>query len=350
MKHFLLLLLSLLTFQVFAQIGGDNIYEFVNLPQSSRVTALGGQLITIKDDDVALAYSNPAVTNASMHGQLSFNYNFHLANIGSGYAAYGHHIQKWNTTFHGGVQYVNYGTFDAADTKGNITGTFKAAEYAVTLGAARQLYERMSVGANLKFISSQLEAYNSVGLVTDFAAIYQDTSSRFSAALVFKNVGTQLTTYSPDNQESIPFDVQLGISKKLRHLPFRISVTAHNLHRWNILYDDPNAEQATIFIGETQSNENQIGLWVDNFFRHLVFSGEFLLGAKENFRLRVGYNHLRRQELTVPGLRSVAGFSFGLGLKIKRFRIDFGRGFYHLAGGNTHLSLSTNLSEFTKKR
>ena len=333
-----------------AQIGGDNVYEFINLPQSARVTALGGSLIAVHDDDVALAYGNPAVLNQDMHQQLNFNYNFLVADIRNGYASYGHYIDKWKTTVHGGVQYINYGDFKAANENGIITGTFAATEYAFTIGAGRELNERISVGTNLKFVSSQLEAYSSVGLAADAAVLYRDTASRFNASLVFKNIGGQFTNYNQGNTEPIPFDVQLGISKKLKHLPFRISLTAHNLQRWNILYDDPNQEQATIFTGDTQTEDNKVGLWVDNLFRHLIFSGEFLFGKKENLRLRFAYNHLLRSELSVTDLRSVAGFSFGFGLKIKRFRVDYGRQFYHLAGGGSHLSISTPLTRFKGKK
>ncbi len=333
-----------------AQVGGDNVYEFINLPSSARISALGGNLITVSDDDVALAFNNPAALNPSMHQQLSFNYNFHLTGISNGYAAYGHHINKWETTLHGGIQYLNYGTFDATDERGNIIGSFKAAEYAITLGAGYRLYEKLSLGANVKVITSQFETYNSTGLVSDFAAMYNDTSGRFNATLLFKNVGTQLSTYRTDNKEPIPFDVQLGVSQRLKHLPLRFSLIAHNLQRWNIIYDDPDAEEATLFIGETQNTENEFGMWVDNLFRHVIFNGEFLFGARENFRLRFGYNHFRKRELSVRNLRSLAGFSFGVGLKIKKFRIEFGKEIYHLAGGTNHLSISTNLGEFGKIR
>ncbi len=331
-------------------VGGRHVYEFLDAPSSARITALGGNLITVQDDDIALAYANPAALNEQMHQQLSFNYNFHLADIHNGYVGYGHHIEKWKTTIHGGVQYINYGEFEETNALGDIIGTFEAAEYAFTIGAGRKLYDKMTLGANFKFVSSNLESYSSIGLAADASAMYRDTASRFTATLVFRNIGGQFTNYRQDNREPIPFDIQFGVSKKLKHLPFRLSIIAHNLQRWNILYDDPNLEQTTIFTGDNISTENQFGDWVDNLFRHVIFNGEFLLGKKENLRLRVGYNHLRRQELTVAGLRSTAGFSFGFGIKIKTFRLDYGSGSYHLAGGTSHLTISTPLSFFSSRK
>lgn len=348
MNRFLLAIVFalLLPFSIFAQLGGTNVYEFLNLPPSARVSALGGNLITVADDDVNLAYMNPAALNREMHEQIAFSHNFYLADINNGYFSYGHFIEPWDMTIHGGIQYVSYGEFDWTDELGNINGTFNAAEYALVLGAGKQLSEKYSVGANLKAISSQFESYNSFGATVDAALMYRDTASNFSLSLVLRNMGTQFTTYREDNFEPIPFDMQIGISKRLRYLPFRFSIIYHHVHQWNILYDDPNSEEPTLFLGDAPAEQSETSIFFDNLFRHFIFNGEFLFGKKENFRLRVGYNHFMRKELSVEDFRSLAGFSFGLGLKINRFRIDYGRSNFHLAGGTNHISISTNFREF----
>ncbi|MCB0703753.1 MAG: type IX secretion system protein PorQ [Saprospiraceae bacterium] len=349
MKNALLLLTFLLSGgQLLAQIGGDAVYQFLELPQSARVSALGGVLITVLDDDVSLAMSNPAVANAGMHQQLSFNHNFHLGGIQNGYAAFGWYVPKWDATLHGGMQYVAYGTFDETDVYGDVIGEFKAADYALTIGAGKSVYERLSVGANIRVINSQYANYDSWGLGFDMAAIFHDTASRINVSLVARNAGWQLNTYTADNREPMPFDLQLGISKQLAHLPFRFSVVYHHLDQWNILYDDPNQVEDFLFFGEEPTKSGNPA--IDNLFRHFIFSGEFLLGAKENLHLRVGYDHQRKKELSVNNYRSLAGFSLGLGMKISKFRIDYGHAFYHLAGGINHVSISTNLRAFGTKR
>lgn len=329
-------------------IGGDNVYEFLNAPPSARVTALGGTLISVRDDDASLAHENPAVLNKAMHNQLSVNHVFHVLDIQNGYAAYAHHLEKLDVTAHAGMQYMSYGDFDATDEAGNILGTFKANEYAFTIGAAKQLYEKLAIGANLKLVSSQLEDYNSVGLAADIGAYYQDTSGLFSAALVLKNVGVQLTKYD-DVREDLPYDMQIAISQELRHLPFRFTLTYHNLHRWNILYDDPdNEEDVLLLTDSTSQTDNNFGRFADNFFRHMNFSGEFLLGKKQNLRIRIGYSHQQRKELTVESFRSLTGFSAGIGIKVSKFRVSFGHSFTHLAGGTNHISIATDLGSFRR--
>jgi hypothetical protein len=217
------------------------------------------------------------------------------------------------------------------------------------MGAGKQLYKNLSVGANLKVINSQLESYTSYGIATDVGAYYSDLTGRFGATLVFKNMGVQLSAYEGENREALPFDIQLGISQRLKHLPFRFSIIGHNLHRWNITYDDPNTVESVFLIGDgAQNNGTPFKDFADNFFRHVIFNGEFLFGKGEIMRLRFGYNHMVRKELSVTNFRSRSGFSFGVGIKIKRFRIDYGRGVYHFAGGLNHLSVSTNLKEFRR--
>lgn len=330
----------------FAQLGGLNTYEFVNLSTSARISALGNNLITVRDDDVTLAPANPALANPGMHQQVAFNHSFLAGGIQFGNVGYGHHINKWNTTFHGGVQYINYGEFDRTNILGETEGTFKGAEYAITIGGARQVAERLVVGTNIKYITSQLEGYNSMGVMADVSAMYFDTASNFTFTIVARNMGSQITTYREDNFEPLPFEIQLGLSKRLKYLPFRFSIIYHHLDRWNILYDDPNAEESTIFLGEEPTERSKSSIWLDNFARHFIFNGEFLFGKKENFRLRVGYNHFRRKELSVDNFRSLAGFSAGIGIKINRFRIDYGYNSYHLGGGINHIGISTNIQEF----
>lgn len=351
MKRHLLLTYFLFTgLYLSAQIGGTKVYEFLDMPQSARITALGGYLFSVADEDVNLAYSNPAALNPMMSGNVSFSHNFQLSDLNNGHVAYAKYVEKWDMTLHGNVQYMGYGDFDATDEFGNINGQFQAKEYAITVGAGHQLYEKLSVGVNLRLISSRFESYNSLGWTGDLAAMYQDTASRFSAALVFKNIGSQFTPYTEGRFESVPYNAHFSVTKRLRYLPLRFSLIYSNLNRWNVLYDDPNAENDFLFLGNEESTENKFGTWTDNFARHLTFNTELLLGQNDGFKIRFGYNHLRKKELSVDNFRSLTGFSLGFGMRVKRFRFDYGHAFYHLAGGSNHLTLSFALEEFTKKK
>jgi hypothetical protein len=346
-SRFLILIVLALPGVAPAQIsGGQHTFRFFELPTSARLTALGGAQIAVRDEDLALASQNPAALNPLMDGRLTLQHNFFLADIQHSYAGYAAHLPRWGFTVHGAVQHVGYGTNIRADEYGEKQGEFNVSETALTLGAARPLTDRVSLGLNLRYGFSSLDTYRASALAADAGLLYVDTASLFTAAVVLRNAGTQVSTYAGD-REDLPFDLQVAVSKRLRHLPFRLTILAHHLHQWDLRYNDPNLRDDDVLIfGGEEETSSQGNPGVDNFFRHFIFNGEFLLGRNELLRLRLGYNHLRKRELSVGGYRSLAGFSAGLGVKINRFRIDFGYGSYHLGGGVVHFGLGTNLKDF----
>ncbi len=343
---FLFLITVLQTGILCAQVtGGQQVFKFMTLSPSARITALGGTQISVKDDDVTFAAQNPAALNGSMSGHLAFNHNFFLSDIQHGYVAYAQYLPKIGFTTHAAVQYMNYGDIKQADELGNITGEVHASETAVTIGAARPLTNRISIGLNARVAFSVLDIYKASALAADAGLMYADTAKRIGFGIVLRNVGAELQAYD-GVREDLPYDLQVGFSKQLRYLPFRFSIVAHHLQQWDIRYDDPNAKDDEVLLFGDEQQKTKGNGKVDNFFRHLNFNGEFLLGRNQSFQLRVGYSHLRKRELSVSNYRSLAGFSGGVGIKISRFRLDVGYGSYHLAGGVFHVGLGTNLKDF----
>jgi hypothetical protein len=327
--------------------GGRAVFAFAEMPVSARLTALGGYLVSVRDDDHTLAYANPALLNEKAHHALSFNHNFHLGGTGSGYFGYAHHAEKLATTFHGGVQYLNYGDILRTDEFNQQFGTFSPGDLAVVVGASRRYLDRLQYGLNLRYLQSVLEAYASTGLTADAGLFYENPEERFGIGVALQNVGWQISRFDPDGEpERMPLNLVIGFSKRLQFLPFRYSITAHSLHRWDVRYDDPALRQTNLFPGQEPDPDNRLAQGVDNLFRHLTFSGELLLGKNENFRLRFAYDHRMRREMLVPGYSGMAGFSGGVGARVYRFRIDYGFGGYHLAGATHHLSIGTRLTEF----
>jgi len=330
-----------------AQVGGRSVYEFLDLSPSARISALGESHIAVSDLDITLAAKNPAVLSDTMSGRMSFNHRFYFNGINHGYFSYASALPYQNLNFHGGIQYIRYGDFVAADIFGNKNGTFTANETALILGVSKKVMDRLSVGVNTKWIQSRFESYNSLGFAADLGLLYSFPEKQTNLAFVIRNLGTQITAYDA-SREPLAFDIQMGISQRLKYLPFRFSIVAHNLHRWNILYDDPNEEDNVIFI-DTDQEAGKIGVFTDNLFRHLIFNGEFLIGKSETFSLRFAYNHLRRRELTVSNYISLAGFSFGAGIKFGHFHLDYAYNVYHLAGGSSHIGLSMDVNRLFKK-
>ena len=344
----LLLLAGSLTLS--AQVGGISAYEFLNLPNSATVAAMGGHHIAVMDDDLSLATRNPALLNPLMHQRASLSHAFHPAGISNSSLAYGHHRADWKTTLQAGLQYTAYGSdLVRRDQTGTAQGTFSASDFALTLGGGRQFEGgRLSVGGNLKVISSQLAGFNSIGIGADAGIFYRDSSGLFGITLLARNFGRQLTKYDDGLREPMPFELQIGLNKQLRYLPFRFSFIYRYLDRWNILFDDPEAEDESLFVTfgeEAETTRGAGAVFLDNFARHLVFNGELMIGKSKNLRVRFGYNHGLRRELRLSDFRSGAGYTFGFAFRTKRFALAYGRTTYHLGGGINQLGLDFGLGK-----
>ena len=345
------LLLSILTYTTgLAQVGGKHVFKFLDLPSSPRVTALGGNMISLSDEDVALTWHNPAVINSQMEGNISFNYNFHLAGIKSGYLGYVDSLKLIKSHVAFGLNFARYGDFPQTDEFGNITGEFNANEYAFQVGINREFLPNVFLGANLKLITSRLESYNSFGMAADLGFFYNQPEKLRSWGFLLRNIGAQFTAYHQGPLERIPFDIQLGLSKKLEHIPFRFSFIAHHLHRWNLLFDIPGSDVDNVIIGFEEPETSRFGMIVDNLFRHLIFNGEFLLGKNDNLSIRLGYNHQRAKELAVIPYRSLAGFSGGVAFKVKSFQLSYGFGVQHIAGSNNHIGIATSIADLLSNK
>lgn len=208
MKRFLFGLVFCFPVWLLAQIGGQNVYDFVNLTPAARTAALGGTNITTFDHDANMAYQNPALVNDSMHQQVGLSIVNFLGGITYGYASYAHSVEDI-ADFHGGIQYVNYGKMIQADVFGNQTGNFSANDIALVAGASR-VVDAFRLGANLKFINSSISGFQShSALALDLGGLYVSDNGRFTAGMVFRNMGFNLTKWnSPSTRTNLPFDIQ----------------------------------------------------------------------------------------------------------------------------------------------
>jgi len=338
-----LILFSCLTFSGYSQLGGSYTYAFLDLTNSARAASLGGKTIAIWDDDLNLAFHNPALLSSEMKNNLVLNYVNYFTDINYGYVSYANTIDKIGNLA-AGLHFINYGEFIEADHLGNKTGTFTASEYALNLIWSKSYDSLFHFGINVKPVYSSMERYRSFGMVADIGLTYTNRQKLFVASIVMRNIGYQIKPYHDQNRESMPFEIQMGLSQKLEHAPFRFSAVFHNLQQFDLTYE---TEQTVLdfdpLTGEP-IEENKIEKFGDQVMRHVIFGVEFM--PFESFFIRGGYNYQRRMELKLDTRTAMVGFSWGFGVKIYKFHISYGRASYHLAGASNHFSLSTNLSSF----
>lgn len=337
---FLIVLIISLSPKAYSQIGGEYTYQFLNLTNSARMAALGGNQIALNDStDLNISYNNPSLLRPDMQNMLAFNYVDYFAGINYGYAAY-----SFGTPLPGnfavGMHYINYGQFIEALPNGEKTGaTFNAAEYALNLIWSNQ-YKRIAYGINLKPILSSFENYQSIGLAADLGISLFSKNKLTVTSLVARNVGSQITTYYDGaERETIPFDLQFGISQKLQHAPIRFAATMQHLQKWDLAKPEEDKTGTSVVYVEDK--------FTKKFMRHLVLGVELL--PSPNFTLRAGYNYQIRQELRLDEKMSTVGFSWGFGFRISRFHINYGSARYHLAGASNIISIALNLGEDFKR-
>lgn len=328
-----------------AQLGGRSTYQFLNTVTAPKLAALSGVANAHLDPSLEMAYFNPSLLDSNHVSQLDANYTDYLSDINFGFSAYAFKIKDYGV-FMVGAKFVHYGDFIEANAGGEITGEFTASETAAFVSWSNDYKYNIRYGLSLKLVNSNFYQYSSFGVLLDGGANWTAKNTLTRVALNFKNLGSQITTYA-GGYEPMPFEVQLGISKELEHAPFRFTLNAHNLQNPNFWYESPNDNTATNLFNEKEVESGTP--WGEVALRHLSAGAELILS--ENFQLRMGYHHQRRSELTLrPDARSGAvGFSFGFGLKIKKFQLDYARSIYHLAGGTNHFGISIKLSEFTQK-
>jgi hypothetical protein len=342
-KKIILLLLTICFATVLhAQLGGTTVFNTFNVPGSARIAAMGGTYFAIKDGDLQIAAFNPSVLDSTMHNKIAMSYVDYFDKIKMGYAAYGYTLNS-KVTAAATLQYINYGKQAELDALGYELGTFQSADYTLTLGAGYKYDSLWSMGANLKTIYSTLANYTSLALALDGAVTYHKKKKNFTATLLMKNAGLQLITYNNGGKSKLPFEFQVGFTKRPAHAPFRLSVAFENLQKWDLTYINPNS---TVIVdpvtGEVINNDKwEFG---DRFMRHIVLGTELILS--ENFNLRVGYNYRRRQELKIDDKPGMAGFSYGFGFKFSRLHFSYGRAIFHLAGPSNHISITTSLSQW----
>ncbi len=338
-KKQLYLLFILFCTVTYGQIGGQSVYQFLNLVTSPRQAALGGKIITIYDNDVNQANFNPATINSEMDNHLAVNYGSYFGEVTYGTASYAYTFDRHLQTFQAGINYVNYGKFQGTDETGNPTSDFTGSEMALSFGYSFMIPDiPVHFGANAKLISSTLESYNSFGGAADLGALFIDERNDVNWALVVRNIGTQFTSYS-GTKEKLPLEVLIGVSQEVENVPIRWHLTLENLQQWNIAFSNPARAVGSIDGGSTPEKVSVF----NNALRHVIIGVE--LFPRKSFNVRLGYNFRRGEELSILEQRNFSGISVGFGLKFNNLKFNYSYSRYTLAGNTSLFGLTINFQE-----
>lgn len=303
-------LFVLFSYEIEAQ-ESKTVYNFLRLPVSAHAAALGGENISIDDDDPTLVFHNPALASNVADRSLNLNYMTYMEGVKVASASFVKAFRE-RATWALEAQYVDYGTMKHTTVDNEVLGDVSAKDIAVGGTFTYTLSDKIAGGVTAKFVSSSLAGYNSIGVAVDLGVNYLNPDLGLSLSAVARNLGGQLKAYE-DDFEKQPFDLQLGVSKRLGESPLRFSVTMTRLHDWD-----------------------------DKFINHFIFGAEAFLS--DNIWLGGGINPRRSDDMKISDGESEsshgAGFSLGGGLQLDRFKLQVAYGKYHVSASSLIINVT----------
>lgn len=289
----------------------QTVYNFLRLPVSAHVAALGGDNITLAEDDATLIFHNPALITGVSDRTLNLNLMTYMQGSTTASASFIRAIGErgtWGVT----GQYMGYGTMKETTATGQQTGEFSAKDIALGGSFAYTLSDQFSGGITAKFLASYIGQYHSLGAAVDLGINYYNSDSELSVSAVARNLGGQLSAYE-DDFERMPLDLQIGFTKRLLRSPLRLSATLVRLNDW----------------------EYGIG-------KHLVIGADLILAPQ--FYIAAGYNALRASEMKISENDGEsahgAGLSIGGGLQLQRLKINVAYAKYHVSASSLLFNIS----------
>lgn len=313
-KTISILSLPLLSLTAMAQ-ESQTVYNFLRIPVSAHAAALGGENISLIEDDASLALSNPSLLSSVTHQTVSLGYMNYMSGT-SMYTANYTHVLNDKATVGGAIHYLNYGSMTETDEYGQESGTFSPSDLTFEALFSYTLSKKIVGGIGAKFIYSKIGSYTSTAAAIDLGLNYYDPDWDFSASLAVKNLGGQLSAYN-DEFENLPVDVLIGVSQRVHNTPFRIHATFCDLNHWDYA-----------------------------FFRHLNLGADVILSPQ--FYLAIGYNLKRGHDMKITATNSEddsshgAGLTVGGGLLLDRFKLNIAYGKYHVASSSLMFNAAFN--------
>ena len=306
-------ILTLWTCAIGAQ-ESETTYNFLRLPVSAHVAALGGENITLTDDDATQIFHNPALISGVSDKTLNLNYMTYMEGaktVSASFVRLAGERASWGIS----ALMMDYGHIKQTSFANEELGDFTARDIAIGGSFAYELSERVSGGITAKFITSSIAGYNSLGVGVDLGLNYLDVERGWSLSAVARNLGGQIKAYD-DEFEDIPFDLQIGASKRLLNAPLRFHATMSRLTDWS-----------------------------EGIGRHLAIGTDILLG--ENIYLAAGYNFRKANQMKITDSEGSsahgAGLTLGAGISLQRFKLHLGWGKYHVSTSSLLINISYTL-------
>lgn len=292
----------------------QEVYSFLRLPVSAHAAALGGDNVSLTDDDPTLIFHNPALISGVTDKSLNLNFMTYMEGAKTASASFVRAVRE-RATWGVSAQYMDYGSMKETAADNTVTGTFAAKDIALAGSFAYLLGNNFSGGITARFVSSTIGSYSSAAVAVDLGVNYYNEANGWSLSAVAKNLGGQVQAYD-EEFERIPLDLQVGVTKRLIGSPLRLSATLSRLNHWD-----------------------------QGLIKHLAVGADLMLG--DQFYVAAGYNFRRSSEMKIvddEGESSHgAGVSLGAGVQLQRFKLQVGYAKYHVSANSLLVNATYSL-------
>jgi hypothetical protein len=204
---------------------------FLRITPDARGAAMGDVGIAVSTDANAMNYNTSKLVFAEERSAISATYTPWLRALGLNdmYLAYLSGYAKLNSRQAVGLsaRFFSLGEINFTDENGTATGTGSPNELELTVGFAQKLSEKLSVGINGKFISSNLASGAQIGGsgtiakigyagAADISLTYRTpikvngNKNFFTLGIAATNIGSKISYTSSDNRDYLPANLGIG--------------------------------------------------------------------------------------------------------------------------------------------
>jgi hypothetical protein len=269
---------------------GTTGFPFLKLGVGAKAVAMGGAFTAVADDPAALYY-NPAGTINMENKRFLADYHNYVLDIQSGFlAATMPVMEKRRLGLF--IDYLNFGDFIETDEFGNITGDFSGGDFLIGANFASPVYQSLTAGVNVKFISESAAGYSAEAFAADIGFYYRFGDSLTSVGMAVHNLGFVASGFSSgsndEHKDDLPLNVRAGVAHSLRELPLLAAL--------DLVF--PN------------DNDIYINAGLEMYELQPLY-------------LRLGYSSFGENYKTESNDSFFGGFSFGFGLDYKDFHIAY---------------------------
>ena len=278
-------------------------YNFLRLPVSTHAAALGGDNITLVEDDWALTFHNPALLTTVSDKTIGLGYMNYMEGVNTASAAFNRTVGE-RASWAAEGQFIDYGKMKEVDENNVQSGEFQARDIALGGSFAYLLTNRIAGGITARLISSTIGQYNSMAVGVDLGLNYFDPDRLWSVSAVGKNLGGQIKAYHDEYER----------------MPIRFHLTLVDLNHWGY-----------------------------RFANHMVLGVDAMLSKQ--VWIAAGYNLRRANEMKIASGSGSdddesahnAGLSLGAGLQLQRFKLGVSYAKYHVSSRSLMLNVAYSL-------